>query len=73
MSSVKDSVTSGLATQRLLGEVVGSNGQPVVPNMEATKFYLVVQDREEEKVALAANKSEEKRNLQMDPIIETLR
>ena len=71
LSSVKDSVIFGLHIQGLMGEVGGPSGQPVVPNGEPTKVYAMVQDAEEEKVALAANKNEEKGQLQMDPIIET--
>ena len=40
-----------------MGEVGGSSGQPKVPNMEPTKAYAMVQDAEEEKMALATNKN----------------
>ena len=39
-------------------------------NVEQTEVYTVVEDTEEEKVALLAGKNEEKRKLQMDPIIK---
>ena len=71
LSSVKDSVIFGLHIQGLMGEVGGPSGQLVVPNMEPIKVYMVVQNTEKEKMALAANKNEEKGQLQMDPIIET--
>ena len=60
VSSVKDSLTFGLPIQRLIGEVGGSSGQPMVPNIEPTKVYVVVQDANEENVALGTTKKEEK-------------
>ena len=60
VSIVKDSVTSGLPVQRIIGEVGGPSGQPLVLNVEPNKVYVVVQDAEEEKVALATNKNKEK-------------
>ena len=69
--SVKYSVTFGLPDRRLMGEVDGFGGQLVVQNAEQTRVYVVVEDTEEEKMALSASKSEENRKLWMYPIIET--
>ena len=69
--NVKDLITSRLSIHKLIGQVGGSSGQLVLPKMEQTKVYTKVLDAEEEKMALVANKNEEKGKLQIDPFIET--
>ena len=58
--------------QRPMGEANEFDGRLVIREMDSTNVYVVVEDTEEEKIAIMTNKNEPKGKMLMDPMIETL-
>ena len=74
-ASVKDSITSGLPSreQNVGVEASRSSGQLTLSMMGQSKVYTLAGEdaRDDEKVALVANKTEQKGKLSMDPMVES--